>query len=1060
MSLLVEIPTKNRPRILGRCLAALLAQSYQDWDLLIVNDNPHIPIESDPVTKEWLERHRMRRMVWTETGLGTGQVFAHNLALWKRPWRSYDLILRLDDDMLLNSLAIQQMKDVLLADEKIGGVTGLWFEHEVNSTWFSDRDVPTREEWDDSIELDGKVVEGVISNWHQRLYHDLRRPTLGRMYVEHMYSAAMYRAEEMRRVGGWPEIYSQGVHHGEETDGSFRLNILRRLVVIPQVTGQHLRSGGGIRSTGIDVEHRQRMQDDPLRNQRLRDMPGEYEGKIKVGLWSQHALFAGGGPRLFFELLKALQDSDYIDVWPVGEHMDLDDVEETFGVELDDFGPQPEQVDVLIEMGDDIDWLDRARKRTDLPEANSKILFTFYPFGDRSPLPDEYCHVTTLSRFVVGEIGKRWGWDASYIYPVAKEIRHLKKKNWMLIVGRIDQWKGTLWLAEVFAELELEDWELHIVGATVGSSQVEYVDQVKSFADGHDSVFTHFDVSQTELEGFYGRAKILLAAKGLLADMDPDLSMEAEHYGLTPLEAMSTGCVPLVYDAGGHVETTPNGWRWNTREDLLSKLSETADGWDDIVAFPDRSEFYDHDLFKEKWERLVLQANAGTLSLVPTRESDVYLVDKPLKVAVITDAPPPRRYTGFGVVGGQIVPGFVDAGFDVYYYAILDDIPAKANEFPYTYWNMAPTDPQGEKNLIRFLMEVKPDVVWSLYDAGNLYKQFVFSELGLQARKPDGERIPTVIYFPVEGKPIPPTFGLTVEYAQRSGGSAWTYCESGANVFNEQFDPVKVDGFAHHGLDHADFRPYSEGDRKMLRRLVGLDDKFVVGSFGVNKRVKQFDLLIQAAVYLKKWKVDDVIFYLHTEPDNPILQGYPLKGLAEYYGVADMFIWKPDTYHQRGGKYRGAEYTGNTLEQAKRMTTPPTAQERGFFFGHFDLVSRYNCLDLYIDCSSVEGWNLPLGEAMRCGVPALSVDDSMVRSEIYGKAAYMLEPYSRATWHNGVELQVVDPIRVAGVIHSLLEHRGMREKYSVAGLKAMEAYKWKDCRDTMVRAVKDAVGYA
>ena len=165
---------------------------------------------------------------------------------------------------------------------------------------------------------------------------------------------------------------------------------------------------------------------------------------------------------------------------------------------------------------------------------------------------DEFTHIVTLSQFVVDEIARLWRRKAQYIYPVAHSIPPLKKHNWILVPGRVDQWKGTLWLMEAFAEMDLKGWQLYVVGATEGSIQKDYIQQVNNFAKTHENVHLDFDVSQAKLEEYYGKSKIMWAAKGMLADEHPELSREAEHYGLTPLEAMSAECVPLVYDLGGH----------------------------------------------------------------------------------------------------------------------------------------------------------------------------------------------------------------------------------------------------------------------------------------------------------------------------------------------------------------------------------------------------------------------------------------------------------------------------------------------------------------------------
>ena len=47
------------------------------------------------------------------------------------------------------------------------------------------------------------------------------------------------------------------------------------------------------------------------------------------------------------------------------------------------------------------------------------------------------------------------------------------------------------------------------------------------------------------------------------------------------------------------------------------------------------------------------------------------------------------------------------------------------------------------------------------------------------------------------------------------------------------------------------------------------------------------------------------------------------------------------------------------------------------------MIGRYNMADVYVDVASIEGFCLPLYEAMRCGVPVISVRDNFVRQEVH-----------------------------------------------------------------------------
>ncbi|MDT8781819.1 MAG: glycosyltransferase [Candidatus Bathyarchaeota archaeon] len=50
--------------------------------------------------------------------------------------------------------------------------------------------------------------------------------------------------------------------------------------------------------------------------------------------------------------------------------------------------------------------------------------------------------------------------------------------------------------------------------------------------------------------------------------------MEGEHFGIAPMEALASGCVPLVHNSGGMREFIPEEFRWNTIESLKEKILE------------------------------------------------------------------------------------------------------------------------------------------------------------------------------------------------------------------------------------------------------------------------------------------------------------------------------------------------------------------------------------------------------------------------------------------------------------------------------------------------------
>ena len=88
-------------------------------------------------------------------------------------------------------------------------------------------------------------------------------------------------------------------------------------------------------------------------------------------------------------------------------------------------------------------------------------------------------------------------------------------------------------------------------------STAAYLDQIRAAAEGLPVVL-HPDATGAELRALYGRASIFWHAAGLGEDTErhPD---RYEHFGITTVEAMSAGAVPVVIDAAGQVEIVEQG---------------------------------------------------------------------------------------------------------------------------------------------------------------------------------------------------------------------------------------------------------------------------------------------------------------------------------------------------------------------------------------------------------------------------------------------------------------------------------------------------------------------
>jgi glycosyltransferase involved in cell wall biosynthesis len=100
---------------------------------------------------------------------------------------------------------------------------------------------------------------------------------------------------------------------------------------------------------------------------------------------------------------------------------------------------------------------------------------------------------------------------------------------------------------------------------TQDPGHVEYSERLSKGSPANGR--TIFDPSKETYHALLGEAKVYLHL------------MEGEHFGITIVEAMSAGCVPVVHDSGGPKEVVneETGFRWQNIDDVPGMIEEAVE---------------------------------------------------------------------------------------------------------------------------------------------------------------------------------------------------------------------------------------------------------------------------------------------------------------------------------------------------------------------------------------------------------------------------------------------------------------------------------------------------
>ncbi len=303
---------------------------------------------------------------------------------------------------------------------------------------------------------------------------------------------------------------------------------------------------------------------------------------MRAAIYNPYFDTLGGGERYTASVIKALLEKGFdVDVeWnDPGLNKKLRD---RFGIIVDNARVVPS-----IERGDGYDltfWVSDGSIPT--LKSRKNILHFQVPFqkvGGSTLLSRmkmfRIDHVVCNSYFTKGIIDKEFSVNSKVLYPpVDLDIfKSKRKENIILYVGRfskLKQAKRQDVLIRAFKEMydsgTLKNWKMILAGgAEVGDDDFSY--ELKKESETYPIRFIK-SPGIKDLVSLYASARLYWSASGFGVDeiASPD---KVEHFGLSVVEAMASGCVPLVFDSGGHREIVSNGadgFLWKNEQELKS----------------------------------------------------------------------------------------------------------------------------------------------------------------------------------------------------------------------------------------------------------------------------------------------------------------------------------------------------------------------------------------------------------------------------------------------------------------------------------------------------------
>lgn len=197
-----------------------------------------------------------------------------------------------------------------------------------------------------------------------------------------------------------------------------------------------------------------------------------------------------------------------------------------------------------------------------------------------------YQKIVANSAYTKTYIKKYWDLDSEILYPICENMHDtsVHKEKMILNVGRLfgfdegSHHKRQDFLLDTFIkmkQLQAAGWQLHFAGTVANDKKAKkFVNDLKQRSHSLP-VFFHLNASFDELKKLYNQATIYWHATGYGSSID-DNPEKHEHFGISTVEAMSAGAIPVVINSAGQKEIVKdglNGYLWNDQAELV-KLSE------------------------------------------------------------------------------------------------------------------------------------------------------------------------------------------------------------------------------------------------------------------------------------------------------------------------------------------------------------------------------------------------------------------------------------------------------------------------------------------------------